>query len=42
MDMVTRLGTLGLAFGVFNLTSAGISVALFLGFTFAMFFKAKN
>jgi len=42
MDMVGELGTLGLAFGVFNLTSAGISVALFLGFTFALIFKARN
>ena len=42
MDMVNELGTLGLAFGVFNLTSAGISVALFLGFTFAIFFKPKH
>ena len=42
MDMVSQLGTLGLAFGVFNLTSAGISVALFLGFIFSMLFKARN
>lgn len=42
MDMAGELGALGLAFGVFNLTSAGISVALFLGFIFALIFKPKH
>lgn len=42
MDMASELGALGLTFGVFNLTSAGISVALFLGFVFAMIFKPKH
>ena len=42
MDIAGELGVLGLAFGIFNLTSAGISVALFLGFIFALIFKAKH
>ena len=42
MDVAGELGALGLAFGVFNLTSAGISVALFLGFIFSIVFKAKH
>ena len=42
MDSASKLGTLGLAFGIFDLTSAGISVALFLGFIFAVMFKAKH
>ena len=42
MDIAGELGALGLAFGVFNLTSAGISVALFLGLIFSIVFKAKH
>lgn len=42
MDIAGELGALGLAFGIFNLTSAGISLALFLGFIFAIAFKAKH
>ncbi len=42
MDMAGQLGVLGLTFGVFNLTSAGISLALFLGFIFALVFKPKH
>ena len=42
MDVAGELGALGLAFGVFNLTSAGISIALFLGFVFSLIFKAKH
>lgn len=42
MEMASDLGTLGLAFGVFNLTSAGISVALFLSFVLALIFKPRH
>lgn len=42
MDQVGKIGPLGLAFGIFNLTSAGISFALFLGFVFALVFKPKH
>lgn len=42
METASDLGTLGLAFGVFNLTSAGISVALFLSFVFALIFKPRH
>lgn len=42
METATSQGTIGLAFGVFNLTSAGISVALFLSFVLALIFKPKH
>ena len=42
MDMAGQIGPLGLSYGVFNLTSAGISVALFLGFIFALIFKPRH
>lgn len=42
MDTATTQGTLGLALGVFNLTSAGISVALFLSFVLALIFKPRH
>ena len=42
MDMAGQIGPLGLSYGVFNLTSAGISVALFLGFIFALIFKPRQ
>ena len=42
METASDLGTLGLAFGVFNLTSAGISVALFLSFVLALIFKPRH
>ena len=42
MDSASKMGTLGLALGIFDLTSAGISVALFLGFIFAVMFRAKH
>ena len=42
METATTQGTLGLAFGVFNLTSAGISVALFLSFVLALIFKPRH
>lgn len=42
MDSATTLGPLGLAFGIFNLTSAGISLALVLAFIFALIFKPRH
>jgi len=42
METASDLGTLGLAFGVFNLTSAGISVALFLSFVLSLIFKPRH
>lgn len=42
MDMAGKIGPLGLTFGVFNLTSAGISLALFLAFVLALIFKPRN
>ena len=42
MDTAGELGPLGLAFGIFNLTSAGISIALVLAFTLSLIFKPKH
>lgn len=42
METATTQGTLGLTLGVFNLTSAGISVALCLSFVLALIFKPKH
>ena len=42
MDMAETLGPLGLAFGIFDLTSAGISVALFISFVLALIFKPRH
>lgn len=42
METASDLGTMGLAFGVFNLTSAGISLALFLSFVLALIFKPRH
>lgn len=42
MESAHQLGSLGLAFGVFNLTSAGISVALALSFFLALIFKPRH
>lgn len=42
MDMAGELGTLGLSFGVFNLTSAGISVAVVVAFLLCLLFKPKH
>lgn len=35
-------GVMGLALGIFNLTSAGISVAVVCAFVFALIFKPKH
>jgi len=42
MDTASDMGVIGLSYGVFNLTSAGISVALVSGFILALIFKPKN
>ena len=42
MDMAETLGPLGLAFGIFDLTSAGISIALFISFVLALIFKPRH
>lgn len=42
MDMAGETGVLGLTFGVFNLTSAGISVAVVVAFLLCLIFKPKH
>lgn len=42
MDTANTLGPLGLALGIFNLTSAGISLAVFLAFILSLIFKPKH
>ena len=42
MDTASELGVLGLAFGIFDLTAAGISVAIVCAFLLAIFFKPKH
>lgn len=42
MDSASELGPLGLCFGIFNLTAAGISVAIFAAFVLSLIFKPKN
>lgn len=42
MDIAGELGPLGLAFGIFNLTSAGISVAIVAAFLLCLIFKPKH
>lgn len=42
MDMTTKLGVIGLSYGIFNLTSAGISVAVFTAFILTLIFKPKH
>ena len=42
MDMAGELGPIGLSFGIFNLTSAGISIALVVAFLLALAFKPKH
>lgn len=41
MDVATDIGPLGLAFGIFDLTSAGISIAIVMAFILALIFKPK-
>ena len=42
MDTANELGPLGLAFGIFDLTSAGISIAIVIAFTLTLIFKPKH
>lgn len=42
MDIAGEMGPLGLAFGIFDLTSAGISVAIVAAFVLALIFKPKH
>ena len=42
MDLASNQGILGLTLGIFDLTSAGISVAIVMAFILALFFKAKH
>lgn len=42
MNTAGNLGVFGLAFGIFELTSAGISVAIFLAFILSMIFKPRH
>lgn len=42
MDMASDLGPLGLCFGIFDLTAAGISVAIFAAFVLSLIFKPRN
>ena len=42
MDVALDLGPLGLGLGIFNLTSAGISIAIVMAFILALIFKPKH
>lgn len=42
MEMADSIGVLGLTMGLFNLTSAGISVAVVLAFVLAIIFKPRH
>ena len=42
MDMAGDIGIMGLTMGAFNLTAAGITVAIFLSFVLALIFKPKH
>ena len=42
MDVAGEMGPLGLAFGIFDLTSAGISVAIVMAFTLCLILKPKH
>lgn len=42
MDVAHDIGPLGLALGIFDLTSAGISVALVLSFVLAIMLKPRH
>lgn len=42
MDVAGELGVLGLTFGIFNLTSAGISIAIVAAFLLALIFKPRH
>ena len=42
MDSAKDIGFLGLSYGIFDLTSAGISVAIVMAFILALIFKPKH
>lgn len=42
MDMANENGILGLSLGIFNLTSAGISIAVVCAFFLALVFKPRH
>lgn len=42
MDMASDNGIMGLTLGIFNLTSAGISIAVVVAFFLALVFKPKH
>lgn len=42
MDIAGEMGVIGLAFGIFDLTSAGISVAIVAAFLLCLLFKPKH
>ena len=42
MDLVDEMGVMGLALGIFDLTSAGISVGVVAAFFLALLFKPKH
>ncbi len=42
MDIASENGVIGLALGIFNLTSAGISIAVVSAFFLALLFKPKH
>jgi len=42
MDLATENGIMGLALGIFDLTSAGISVAVVCAFFLALLFKPRH
>lgn len=42
MDIAGELGPIGLAFGIFDLTAAGISIALVTAFILCLIFKPKH
>lgn len=42
MDIASEMGPIGLSFGIFNLTSAGISIAIVASFILSLIFKPKH
>lgn len=42
MDIASEMGPIGLSFGIFNLTSAGISIAIVASFILCLIFKPKH
>lgn len=42
MDIANEMGPIGLSLGIFNLTSAGISIAVVAAFILSLIFKPKH